>query len=47
MLGPVRCTEPAPDLAASLALQWFYRYFNEQTDLEFESEFELREKGQA
>jgi hypothetical protein len=31
----------------ALALQWFYRYFNEQTDLEFESEFELREKGQA
>jgi len=31
----------------ALALEWFYRYFNKQTDLEFEPWLELRQKGQS
>ena len=31
----------------ALAPEWFYLYFNKQTNLEFESELELRQKGQA
>jgi len=31
----------------ALALEWFYRYFNRQTELEFEPWLELRRKGQG
>jgi hypothetical protein len=30
----------------AMALEWFYRYFTKQTDLEFEPWLELRQKGQ-
>jgi len=39
--------DPAEKRRLALALEWFYRYFNKQTDLEFESWLELRQKGQA
>jgi hypothetical protein len=31
----------------ALALEWFYRYFNKQTELEFEPWLELRRKEQG
>ena len=31
----------------ALALEWFYRYFNKQTELEFEPWLELRRQGQG
>jgi hypothetical protein len=39
--------DPEEKRRLALALEWFYRYFNQQTDLEFERWLELRQKGQA
>ena len=39
--------DPEEKRRLALALEWFYRYFNKQTDLEFERWLELRQKGQA
>jgi hypothetical protein len=38
--------DPQEKRQLALALEWFYRYFNQQTDLEFEPWLELRQKGQ-
>jgi hypothetical protein len=39
--------DPEEKRRLALALEWFYRYFNKQTELEFERWLELRQKGQA
>src|SRR2546430_16029857 len=39
--------DPEEKRRLALALEWFYRYFNKQTDLEFEPWLELRQKGQS
>jgi len=39
--------DPEEKRRLALALEWFYRYFNKQTDLEFERWLELRQNGQA
>jgi hypothetical protein len=36
--------DPEEKRRLALALEWFYKYFNKQTDLEFESWLEMREK---
>jgi len=38
-------SDPQEKRQLALALEWFYRYFNKQTDLEFEPWLELRQKG--
>lgn len=48
LLDKARTTQdPEEKRNLALALEWFYRYFNKQTDLEFETWLELRRQGQA
>lgn len=48
LLDKTRTTkDPDEKRHLALALEWFYRYFNRQTDLEFESWLELRQQGKA
>jgi hypothetical protein len=48
LLDKVKVTSnPQQKRELALALEWFYRYFNKQTDLEFEPWLELRQKGPA
>lgn len=48
LLDKARSTQdPDEKRRLALALEWFYRYFNKQTDLEFETWLELRRQGKA
>jgi hypothetical protein len=48
LLDKTRTTQdPDEKRHLALALEWFYRYFNKQTDLEFETWLELRQHGKA
>lgn len=48
LLDKARTTQdPEEKRQLALALEWFYRYFNKQTDLEFETWLEMRRQGKA
>ncbi len=48
LLDKARTTkDPEEKKRLALALEWFYRYFSKQTDLEFEPWLDLRQQGKV